>query len=73
MWLNRSVYESLPYAYMLVGAILLVISWLLGEGTVPRVCLFVGAASLLAGLVLWLRRKDSRALGAEYDAKSLDD
>jgi hypothetical protein len=73
MWLNRSVYESLPYAYMLIGAALLAASWLLGEGPWPRICLFAGAFSLLGGLVLWLRRKDSRTLGAEYDPKSLDE
>ena len=33
----------------------------------------VGALSLMAGLVLWLRRKDYRTKQAEYDGRSLDD
>ena len=73
MWINRPIYESLPYAYMLFGVGLLAASWLIRAGPWPTILLLVGALSLLAGLVIWLRRRDSRTLRAEYNDKSLDE
>ena len=39
----------------------------------PSVFLAVGALSLMAGLVLWLRRRDYRTRQSEYNSRSLDD
>lgn len=73
MWISRPVYEILPYLYMLLGAGLLVAAWLVQLQVWPSIFLAIGALSLMAGLVLWLRRKDYRTKQAEYDSRSLDD
>jgi hypothetical protein len=73
MWISRPVYELLPYLYMLLGAGLLAAAWLVQLQVWPSIFLAIGALSLMAGLVLWLRRKDYRTKQAEYDSRSLDD
>jgi hypothetical protein len=73
MWIARPVYELLPYLYMVVGAGMLTVAWFLKVETIPGVLLVVGSLSMLAGIVLWLRRKDYRTRQAEYSNKSLDD
>jgi hypothetical protein len=71
MWIARPIYELLPYVYMALGAVLISLAWLLEM--LPGVFLTVGSLSLLAGIVLWLRRKDYRTRQAEYTNRSLDD
>ena len=73
MWISRPVYELLPYLYMVLGAALLAAAWVVQMRFWPSVFLALGALSLMAGLVLWLRRKDYRSKQAEYDSRSLDD
>lgn len=73
MWLARPIYEFLPYLYMLVGAALLGAAWMINVETLPSIFMVVGALSLLAGIVLWLRRRDYRTSQAEYNSKSLDE
>ncbi|HEX7012081.1 MAG TPA: hypothetical protein VF161_05020 [Steroidobacteraceae bacterium] len=73
MWLARPVYESLPYLYMLVGVALLAAAFLIGQGLWPSVLLALGALSVLAGLVVWLRRRDYRTRQAEYTNTTLDE
>jgi hypothetical protein len=73
MWLARPVYELLPYLYMLVGLALLGAAWLVEARALPSVLMVVGALSVMAGLVLWLRRRDYRTRQAEYSDRSLDD
>ena len=73
MWLARPIYEVLPYLYMLVGLGLLGAAWLMKVETLPSVFMVVGALSLLAGIVLWLRRRDYRTTQAEYTKRSLDE
>ena len=59
MWISRPIYELLPYLYMLVGAVLLAAAWLVEADTWPSVFFTVGALSLMGGLVLWLRERQS--------------
>jgi Flp pilus assembly protein TadB len=73
MWLPRPFYELLPYLYMVVGAALLTAAWLVEMETLPSVFMVVGALSLMAGLVLWLRRRDYRTRQSEYNNRSLDE
>jgi Flp pilus assembly protein TadB len=73
MWLARPVYELLPYLYMLVGLALLVAAWFIEISTLPSVFLVIGVLSIMAGLVLWLRRRDYRTRQAEYNNRSLED
>lgn len=73
MWLARPVYEILPYLYMVVGIVLLTAAWLVSAETLPGIFMVLGSLSLLAGIVLWLRRRDYRTTQAEYNSRSLDD
>ena len=73
MWLARPVYEFLPYLYMLVGVALLGAAWFIEMSTLPSVFMVVGVLSLMAGLVLWLRRRDYRTRQSEYNSRSLED
>jgi len=72
MWLARPVYESLPYLYALGGVALMCASWFV-KAFWSLLLLVAGGAALLAGLVIWLKRRDYRAQQAEYDSRSLDD
>ncbi|HEY8538224.1 MAG TPA: hypothetical protein VIL28_05110 [Steroidobacteraceae bacterium] len=71
MWIARPIYEVLPYVYMVVGAVLLGFAWF--SSALPGVLLGLGSLSMLAGIVIWLRRKDYRTRQAEYNSRSLDD
>jgi len=73
MWLARPLYEFLPYLYMLVGLGLLAAAWFIDIRTLPSVFMVVGVLSIMAGLVLWLRRRDYRTRQAEYNSRSLED
>ena len=73
MWLARPVYEFLPYLYMLVGLGLLSAAWFVEMATLPSVFLVVGVLSMMAGVVLWLRRRDYRTRQSEYNSRSLED
>ncbi|MFL6549865.1 MAG: hypothetical protein ACJ8OJ_14300 [Povalibacter sp.] len=73
MWIARPVYELIPYLYIAVGLVLLGAAWLLNVDMLPGIFLLLGSLSLLAGIVLWLRRKDYRTTQAEYNSKSLDE
>ena len=72
MWFPRPVYEGLPYAYAGIGALLLAFAFFGDVG--PRGLMrALGAAGLLGGLVLWMRRRDYRASHDAYDRHSIDD
>jgi hypothetical protein len=73
MWLARPIYEFLPYLYMLVGVALLGAAWFIEMSTLPSVFMVVGVLSLMAGLVLWLRRRDYRTRQSEYNSRSFED
>ena len=71
MWLTRPVYELLPYAYMVLGMLLLggasyVSSW-------ATLLVILGIALLIVGVVLWLKRRDYRRGQTEYNSRSLDE
>jgi hypothetical protein len=73
MHLPRHVYELLPYAYAGGGLVLCAASYA-GRSTVwSDPALALGAAGLLGGLVLILRRRSYRDDAARYDRHSLDD
>ncbi len=62
MWVSKPIYESLPYFYLLVGAVSLAASMYLNHWHWPTICLAVGLGSLVAGLVVLLKRRDHRDL-----------
>ena len=60
MWVSKPIYESLPYFYLLAGAGSLAASMYLNHYYWPEVCFVVGLGCLVAGLVVWLKRRDHR-------------
>jgi len=60
MWVSKPIYESLPYFYIVVGAVALIASMYLNHWYWPTICFVVGTASLVGGLVLFLKRRDYR-------------
>jgi len=72
MWIPRPLYEAIPYAYIAGGGLMLTAAWFMDAG--PRGWLLAaGASGLVAGLVIWLRRRDYRTSQSEYDAHAIDD
>jgi Flp pilus assembly protein TadB len=60
MWLSKPIYESVPYFYLLAGAIALAASLYLDYWYWPSICFVVGLFSLLGGIVVLLKRRDHR-------------
>jgi len=56
VWLNKRLYEALPFTYMCIGAAGLAASFYFGEGLLSSVFAVVGLACLTGGLVVLLRR-----------------
>jgi len=73
VWLAKPIYEFLPYLYMLIGVLLVGSSWLVHASAWPAALLIGGCVALLAGLVIWLRRRDYRTTQAQYNSRSLDE
>ena len=61
MWVSKPIYEGLPYFYLLLGALALGGSMYVGHWYWPTICFFLGMICLVAGLVVLLKRRDSRA------------
>lgn len=69
MWLPTPVYESLPYAYVTVGILFISGAAYIGLGQgESTLYLGVGAASVLAGIFVYIRRLSARAKRREADA-----
>ena len=60
MWVSRPLYESLPYLYLLVGALSLGASMYNNYWYWPEICFVTGVVCLVAGLVVLLKRRDYR-------------
>jgi hypothetical protein len=72
MWIPRPLYEAVPYLYIAAGASMLAAAWFMEQ--LPGGWLLAGGgAGLVAGLVIWLRRRDYRTQQAEYDAHAIDE
>ena len=64
---SRPVYEGLPWVYIICGLTALSGSYLLAShGVLSLVVGLPGLVSVLAGVVVLLRRRDYRALRARY-------
>ncbi|MEE8157172.1 MAG: hypothetical protein V3T51_03380 [Gammaproteobacteria bacterium] len=65
VWLPKPIYESLPYYYLVAGVISLGAALYLDFWYWPYIGVTAGFACLVAGLVVWLRRKDFRNSAAQ--------
>ena len=61
MWISKPIYESLPYFYLLAGFISLSASMYVNHWYWPTICFLTGVLCLVGGLVVLLKRRDSRA------------
>jgi len=60
MWLSESIYESVPYYYMAFGFVAGFASWRIDDWYWSELLAVLSAISLVAGLVLWLKRRAYR-------------
>ena len=60
MWVAKPFYESLPYFYLIVGVICLGSSMYVNHWYWPTICFVTGLSCLVAGLVVFLKRRDYR-------------
>jgi hypothetical protein len=72
MRIGRALYESLPYAYMLIGAAAIGTSFLWRVPVWADLMAAFGLVAVVLGLVLVLRRRDYRIQQRHYGAE-LDD
>lgn len=61
IWLNKRLYEGLPFAYMGAGVAWLVASLYLGDAIWSAVFTVLGLCFLTGGLVVLLKRRGYRA------------
>jgi hypothetical protein len=60
LWLSKPIYESLPGFYVAGGVLLLGASFWLDYGYWPALCLTLALSLLIAGVLLWWRRREFR-------------
>ncbi len=71
-WIPRPIYEAMPYGFVVLGALLVIVAFRIDWG--PHGALFaVGGGFIVLGLVLWMKRRDYRTTHSEYDPHSLDE
>jgi len=64
--LSRPLYESLPWLYAAGGAVAVAVSYLAASQPWSLVLGLSGIVALIAGLAVYLRRRDFRELRANY-------
>ena len=65
--LSRPIYEGLPWFYMAFGVAALGVSYLLAaRAALSHALGLIGLVALVYGIVVFLRRRDFRALRSEY-------
>jgi uncharacterized membrane protein YfcA len=69
MRMPEPVYESLPWLYVLGGIVAMAVGFHLHSGLTSTVLSLPGLLLLLAGAVIWLRRRNYRAIDREYLAR----
>lgn len=72
MWLSEPIYESLPYYYMALGFVTGAGSYRLDVWYWSEILALVAGASLVTGLVLWLKRRDYRRSRSRLDLNADD-
>jgi hypothetical protein len=72
MRLARPVYESLPYVYMAIGGLAMLLFYLDPDGWRAVAAFAIGVIVETAALTLLLRRQDYRALSREYSGETIE-
>ncbi|HMB73643.1 MAG TPA: LPXTG cell wall anchor domain-containing protein [Gammaproteobacteria bacterium] len=72
MWLPRPVYESLPFALIILGVLLALGGYLISAEWLQSVLLIGGSLMAVAGLVLLLKRRDYRLSRSRVKYDNLD-
>jgi hypothetical protein len=72
MRLSRPVYESLPLIYVVIGGLAIFLFYINPPGFAGKAAFLIGCICLTAGVTLFLRRKDYRALSREYNGETID-
>ena len=72
MRLARPVYESLPYLYMAIGGLAILVFYLDPVGPRAVTAFVIGVIVETAALTVLLRRQDYRALSREYSGETID-
>jgi hypothetical protein len=72
MRLARPVYESLPFVYMAIGGLAIVVCYLDPVGPRGVIAFILGVSIETAALTLLLRRQDYRALSREYSGETIE-
>lgn len=71
MWLPTPLYESLPYAYVVVGILFISGATYIGlETGEASIYLGAGAISVLSGVLVYVRRLSARSNKLRLDATS---
>ena len=61
MWISKPIYESLPFVYLFFGVISLAASMYIDHWYWPTISFATGMLCLVAGMVVLLKRRDSRS------------
>jgi len=64
--LSRPLYESLPWVYLVLGAVALCASYFARTALASGALGVPGLAALLGGIVVLLRRREYRRMRARY-------
>ena len=68
-YLGKRVYESLPGVYAGLGATLLWLSYHYRSRWWSTACALAGLGGAVAGLMIWMHRRDYRATSADYQRR----
>ena len=64
MWLSKPIYEALPFYYIAIGLVALLARLYVDYWYWPLICTVVGIGGLVAGVFVWLKRRDHRSARA---------
>jgi hypothetical protein len=73
MRLARPVYESLPYAYVALGWLAMLLSYFNSGNSGGVVAFGLGLFAQIAGLTLYLHRQDCRSLRSQYPCETIEE
>jgi len=72
MWLPRPVYEAQPFVAVVAGLAAFAFAYFVPAS--PRgLLLAAGGASVVYGLIIWMRRRDFRSTQSNYDPRAIDE